>query len=356
MSVISQGSFATGAVPAVKKFFRRNGLEQLESRFDWVDSVEALREIEATDPSLADVTPELRQRFLSAVSGATVASRGDPPLVPPISDEPPFSVNSHMHDDYENQEAIRLATAGVTAGVINEDDAEHEYENQEAIELHTIDAHQTWMHGPLDRATSEARLLGARNASGTFLVRMKGSTGRLFAFSIVLDISRKIVKHNLIQFRNDNTVLIDNKVLSRPCASLKSAVEVLKKVHEPRVVPAGPCVGLTDYLLHELQENEKRWKRLSCSRTQAEHLLSAQLPGVFYIRSRSKGGLCFSVRVHGNRMYNGQIIQTLEGYQVGKTTLCAPTLPELARAMMVDHSAVRKCGVEVRLQLSDPSR
>jgi hypothetical protein len=278
----------------------------------------------------------------------------------------------HAADDYENQEAIRLSMGmfgmgptgshGATAeaearqAAQDEDEVMHQYENQEAIELHTIDAHQTWMHGPLDRQTSEARLKtgGQDRKSGTFLVRMKGGTGRLFAFSILLDAARGTIKHNLIQFRDDGTVLIDNKSLTNPCSSLRSVVRVLKNVHKPRLNPRGTePIGLTDFLLDELQKNEARWKRLTCSRLEAEHLLSTQQPGVFFIREASKGGLCFSVRLTGNKMYNGAIKPTTAGYQVGKTLLHAPTLPELARAMMVDFSAIRKCGVGVRLQLSN---
>lgn len=388
MSTVS-GSFATQAVPEVRSFLRANGLLELESRFDWAPDAHTLYSIGSEDPTLSGVSQDLRSRFLAAVARATGAAAAATPGTHGADDyenreamrlaavtrgtgaaAAANAPGTHAADDYENQEAIRLATAmsgmgpggsmGATAELEatqtaqDEDEVMHQYQNQETIELHTIDAHQTWMHGNLDRQTSEARLRTGQNQSGRFLVRMKGATGRLFAFSILLDAAKGTIKHSLIQFRDDGTVLIDNKPLSRPCNSLKSVVRVLIGLNRSKLRPSGAePTGLTDFLLHELQENEARWKRLTCSRSEAEHLLSTQQPGVFFIREASKGGLCFSVRLAGNKMYNGAIVQTLEGYQVGKTLLHAPTLPELARAMMVDFSAVRKCGVGVRLQLSN---
>eukprot|EP00040_Diaphanoeca_grandis_P026540 m.148914 g.148914 ORF g.148914 m.148914 type:complete len:426 (+) comp30626_c0_seq5:370-1647(+) len=262
-------------------------------------------------------------------------------------------------DDYVNEEAIRLfAQLNLGPGQSNaadekmEDDLDDAYANAEAIELHTIDAHQPWMHGPLTREEAVGRLKLA-SKTGTFLVRMKGSSGRLFAFSILINGTKGHVKHNLIQFFPDGTVSIDNKKMSKPCAQLKQVIDVLCKLHEPKLTPRGsPTIGQTDYLLDTLINTQNRWLRLKCTRTQAEHLLAKEEPGVFYIREASKGGLCFSVRLMGNKMYNGAITQNNFGFQVGKSNLLAATLPELARAMIVDHSAMRKCGVQVKLKLS----
>jgi len=385
----------------------------LEAKFVWAPDLAALYVIDETDISLQDVPSALKSKFLTAIREEQYAAQKRPPrssVANIMTTNPNYFRSPHSKsegnegngngcdhhaddyvntqtldqaaldrkkdeaqymtpssiankaidedDDYVNEEAIRLFSKLELGSNKNGKSAEEErdmddpYMNAEAIELHTIDAHQIWMHGPLSRDEAVGRLKLA-NKSGTFLVRMKGGSGRLFAFSILMNASKGLVKHNLIQFFPNGTVTIDDKQMSKPCVSLKQVANVLCKLHEPNLLPKNAkAIGQVDYLIDTLQQTTQRWLRLKCTRAQAEHMLAKEEPGVFYIREASKGGLCFSVRLMGNKMFNGAITQTNFGFEVGKSNLFAQTLPELARAMMVDHSAMRKCGVLVKLKLS----
>lgn len=394
-------SFVKGTVPAVRNFFEQNGLGVLVHRFDWVDSVEALQQIEISDPSLHGVDMVLKDKFIKAVRKnqrpqEVVYATPGPMKQPderkvelqhdPLDYENQVTIRrirngyntTDFSEDYVNQETIERTVGAAESGSSASDDVDHAYvnkeavqlamaggvplskqdedfaayENQESIDLHKVDAHQDWMHGRLDRQAAESRLLSRGNGAGTFLVRMKGITGKLYVFSVLIDSQRKVVKHNLIQFTlNDvGTVLIDNKPLSRPCVSLKNVVDVLKKIHSQKLVPAGSqCFGLTDFLIRDIREKESQWMKLTCTRAEAEHYLAMQPPGVFIVRTASTGGLCFSVRLSGNQIYNGQIYENNHGYEVGKTTLRAPSLPYLARALMINQNPLKSCGVNVKL-------
>lgn len=397
-------SFVTGTVPAVRNFFEQNGLGVLVHRFDWADSVEALQQIEISDPSLHGVDMALKDKFIKAVrknqrpkevvyampgsmkqpDEGKVELQHDPldyenqitirrirsgynsnmdfsqnyvnqETIERVAEaaEPGSSASDDVDVDhaYVNKEAVQLAMAGGVP-LSKQDEDSTAYENQESIDLHKVDAHQDWMHGPLNRQGAESRLLSRGNGAGTFLVRMKGKTGRLYVFSVLTDSQQKVFKHNLIQFtlNGAGTVLVDNKPLSRPCVSLKNVVQILKKIHSPKLVPAGSqCFGLTDFLIREIREKESQWMKLTCTRVEAEHYLATQPPGVFIVRTASTGGLCFSVRLNGNQIYNGQIHQNNHGYEVGKTTLCAPSLPYLARVLMIHPTPLKPCGINAKL-------
>eukprot|EP00037_Helgoeca_nana_P007811 m.70641 g.70641 ORF g.70641 m.70641 type:complete len:331 (-) comp18534_c0_seq1:179-1171(-) len=273
-------------------------------------------------------------------------------------------------EDYVNQEAFQLHEGGsggsrppstvekpplspthAAEAVDAPEDAPDspQYVNQEAIELHMIEALQPWMHGSVDRGETERRLQYA-GKTGAFLVRMKGPTGRVFVFSILSDSAKGNVTHNLIEFADPvaGSVMVDNHKLPRPCKSLKSVVKIICHAHNKRLSAEGSKVqllGVRDRLLELLESTETEWHLASCTRNEAEFKLAKEMPGTFLIRNASDGGECISIRLPQNKMLNVKVDKdAVNGYKVGKCQLppLVHTIPELARAIIVDVTIIKK--------------
>eukprot|EP00041_Stephanoeca_diplocostata_P013525 m.237246 g.237246 ORF g.237246 m.237246 type:complete len:453 (-) comp19367_c0_seq1:525-1883(-) len=271
---------------------------------------------------------------------------------------------------YENEEVISLhkhhEEHRKKTGTITSMDPEsaaamastNGYENQEAIELQDIDAHHSWMHGPITRGEAESRL--RRNGkAGAFLVRMKGASGRVFAFSILTDATKNPagVRHNLIAFEQNDKILIDGRALQRSCKSLRRAIRILCALHTKSLPPGSKTQGILDDLLLTLRSSKHVWRREECTRAQAETLLAKELPGAFILRNASQGNeLCISIRLNGNKMFNGLISKQPMGYKIGKSLISVAELEDIVRAIMVDPQILKSLDPQlesVKLRLPD---
>ena len=99
------------------------------------------------------------------------------------------------------------------------------------------------MHGDVDRNEASKRLLKVKRI-GQYLVRMKGSSGRVFVFSFLFALDKE-PSHTLIQFGDERQIHIDGKPIAAACSSLTDAVSLLCQITSDKYAPAPPSRART---------------------------------------------------------------------------------------------------------------
>jgi len=232
----------------------------------------------------------------------------------------------------------------------------HDYMNQEAVTLNDINGCQPWMHGDVDRNEASKRLLKVKRI-GQYLVRMKGSSGRVFVFSFLFALDKE-PSHTLIQFGDERQIHIDGKPIAAACSSLTDAVSLLCQITSDKFgIDKLQIGGIPCSLIRAIELNRHIWDHPLMDRGTAEEVLKGRRPGAFIVRKSSRpNSSALSVRISKIRpadpvVHNAMILESTKGYELQGSGLIAFSKAELVRQMLMDRQSVKKSGIPKKLRL-----